>query len=287
MGLVFLGSMNEPDMCIMPESKNTTEIWHSCIKEAGAVILKIIYGYSAQTSQVDPLIDLVERTMDKLSRAIVPLSWTVDVVPALKYVPEGFPGASFKKKARQLNKTIQDTVDVPYSFVRRRMATGNYRPSYVSKLVQQCSANSPAFQLSSDDEHVHTLRSFILAMVLFPAVQRRAQEETDCVVGDGSLPQFEDREKLPYIDAVVKEALRWSPVIPMGIPHVMAEERIYKNYIIQKGSILLPASGIWIREMNQILRQSHSAMDAEYVLAGTLPTRASSYTSSRYYMFSV
>ena len=55
-------------------------------------------------------------------------------------------------------------------------------------------------------------------MVLYPEVQRRAQEQLDAVVGRDRLPTFEDIEALPYIQAVVKEMLRWHPVTPLGEP---------------------------------------------------------------------
>lgn len=41
-----------------------------------------------------------------------------------------------------------------------------------------------------------------------PDVQRRAQEEIDRVVGTDRLPSFEDKQDLPYIEAVYKECLR-------------------------------------------------------------------------------
>ena len=50
--------------------------------------------------------------------------------------------------------------------------------------------------------------TFFLAMVLYPEVQSRAQEEIDRVVGPDRLPEFKDREDLPYVDAVYKECLR-------------------------------------------------------------------------------
>lgn len=45
-------------------------------------------------------------------------------------------------------------------------------------------------------------------MVMYPTVQKAAQEEIDFVVGLDRLPTYKDRAKLPYITAVVKEALR-------------------------------------------------------------------------------
>ena len=46
-------------------------------------------------------------------------------------------------------------------------------------------------------------------MVLYPEVQKRAQDELDQVVGVDVLPTFDDRLNLPYINAIVKETLRY------------------------------------------------------------------------------
>lgn len=99
-------------------------------------------------------------------------------------------------------------------------------------------------------------------MMLNPGVQRRAQAELDTVVGTSRLPTIEDRPKLPYIDAVVKEALRWNPVVPLGMnscirscilckcpyrfvgfPHVPAQDDVYRNYLFPKGAVVMP--NIW------------------------------------------
>ena len=53
------------------------------------------------------------------------------------------------------------------------------------------------------------LSSFVLAMILHPEVQIKAQEELDRVIGHGRLPEFADRKSLPYINAIVKEILRY------------------------------------------------------------------------------
>ncbi|KAJ6552210.1 hypothetical protein DFH09DRAFT_925352, partial [Mycena vulgaris] len=43
-----------------------------------------------------------------------------------------------------------------------------------------------------------------------------AQREIDAVVGHDRLPNFEDKDSLPYIRAIIKETLRWRPVSPLG-----------------------------------------------------------------------
>lgn len=80
-------------------------------------------------------------------------------------------------------------------------------------------------------------------MMLHPEVQRKAQEEIDRVVGTERLPGVADREKLPYIDAIVNEVLRWNPVAPMGLPHMTTEDDVCEGCLIPKGALLLP--NIW------------------------------------------
>ena len=63
---------------------------------------------------------------------------------------------------------------------------------------------------------VATLAAFILAILLHPEVQTSAQQELDKVLGEGDLPTFNDEPSLPYITALVKEVLRYSPAIPLG-----------------------------------------------------------------------
>lgn len=50
--------------------------------------------------------------------------------------------------------------------------------------------------------------TFILAMLKYPEIQRKAQAEVDSVVGPDRLPDFSDMAHLPYLSAVLKEALR-------------------------------------------------------------------------------
>jgi cytochrome P450 len=63
---------------------------------------------------------------------------------------------------------------------------------------------------------VSSLSSFFLAMALYPQVQERAQKELDSVLVPGVMPTFEDRPRLPYIEAITREVLRWHPVAPQG-----------------------------------------------------------------------
>lgn len=54
-------------------------------------------------------------------------------------------------------------------------------------------------------------------MVLYPEVQVKAQAEIDKVIGSTRLPYFEDRPSLQYIEAILRELLRWNPTLPLGM----------------------------------------------------------------------
>lgn len=74
-------------------------------------------------------------------------------------------------------------------------------------------------------------------MATHPSVQIRAQQELGNVVGTDRLPTLKDRDqkRLPYIEAIYREVLRWMPPLPMTTPHVAQVEDDWKGWKIPKG----------------------------------------------------
>ncbi|ROW06201.1 hypothetical protein VMCG_04577 [Cytospora schulzeri] len=66
----------------------------------------------------------------------------------------------------------------------------------------------------------------------------KAQRCLDDVVGRDRLPDFDDRPRLPYIDAIVEEVLRWRPIGTTGVPHLTKVEDRYEGRRIPAGSIV-------------------------------------------------
>jgi len=86
------------------------------------------------------------------------------------------------------------------------------------------------------------MKFFFVAMLLYPDIQQKAQDELDSVIGRDRLPTFEDRPRLPFIDAVCKEILRWRPVTPLALPHAAMKDDIYDGFFIPKGAVVIPNS---------------------------------------------
>ncbi|KAE8158642.1 cytochrome P450 [Aspergillus tamarii] len=221
--------------------------------EAGAMILKIAYGYNIEPKGRDPLIDLANESVD-----IFAGTWLVDTISLFKYIPTWFPGAEFKRRDYAWRKTLLTTIEKPYQLVKQQMHRGSYPPSYLASLLEQGDGKLNAEEefvskwtagilyLGGADTVLPTVSSlscFFLAMALYPEAQRKAQEEIDRILGPNRLPTLDDRHKLPYIDAMVKETFRWHPVGPMGVPYSVTEDEVYAVYLIPKGALILP--NIW------------------------------------------
>lgn len=78
---------------------------------------------------------------------------------------------------------------------------------------------------------------------MYPDVQRKAQQELDDVLMGTRLPEFDDKRSLPYIDAVVKEVLRWHPLLPLAVAHTSLADDVFEGYFIPAGSIVF--GNVW------------------------------------------
>jgi hypothetical protein len=59
----------------------------SLFREAGAIILKIAYGYTVEAHNRDPLVHISNPALDQFSKAGTPGAWLVDMIPACKLCP--------------------------------------------------------------------------------------------------------------------------------------------------------------------------------------------------------
>lgn len=90
-------------------------------------------------------------------------------------------------------------------------------------------------------------------MVLNPSVQEQVQAKLDAVLGPTTspafrLPTFDNSPNLPYIEAMLKESLRWMPIAPMGIPHAAMHEDVYCGWRIPKGTIVVANAWAILRD---------------------------------------
>ncbi|KAF9007491.1 cytochrome P450, partial [Cyathus striatus] len=174
---------------------------------SGYSLVKTIYGVDIESSS-DPIVVAAEEAVDYGLNALAPGNFLVDFFPFLQYIPGWIPGTGWKKYATQGRKWCDQMADIPFERTLAKMTVG-------------------------------TIHNFILAMVLHPEVQSKAQAEIDNIVGNDKLPTVSDRESLPYVNSVIKEVMRWLLVMPIAVPHRLLQDDIYNGHFIPQGSMVL------------------------------------------------
>ncbi|KAF9261893.1 cytochrome P450 [Marasmius fiardii PR-910] len=222
---------------------------------SGGIILEVVYGYHIQDDN-DPYVQLADNAMEAAREAGIPGSFLVDYIPLLKHLPAWFPGASFKSKAEMWTRASDQLRNDPWAIVKQSMVDGTAVPSFCSRHLEKF-GNLPSTSgddseieeaikncagqafLAGADTTVSAILSFILAMTLNPQIQVLAQKELDNVVGSSKLPDFSDRDNLPYINAIYAETLRWIPVAPLALAHAAVNDDNYEGFLIPGGSTVI------------------------------------------------
>ncbi|KAI0644245.1 cytochrome P450 [Trametes meyenii] len=221
-------------------------------------MMRIVYGIHL-TDRNDQYFHMAETIVEVGSRMSTPGSFLVEICPPLQYVPSWLPGTSFTGKRlaaiwRAQTRAYRDTLfeagkaalydrGVVEPLISKVLKTNNeFVPATVSlsETEEVCrGAAATAYAGGADTTHA-AIHVFLFAMASHPEAQTRAQAELDSIVGRDRLPGLHDRDSLPYLNALVKEVLRWHVISPIGVPHRSIEEDVYDGYLIPAGSLIIP-----------------------------------------------
>lgn len=234
---------------------NAPEQWETLLRRfATAVVLGIGFGITIKDDK-DPFIQMAVDASYALGHGGAPGGTVVDFFPILKHFPNWLARSWSLKFARDWRWAIRQIHDAPFAAVRKDIEQDCAPASLIKTLLNQREAllekgeteelttedikgAAGAVYAAGQDTTWSTLVVFVLNMVLHPEIQDKAQAMLDEVVGNDRLPTFEDRSRLPYIDFIVQETLRWCPVSPVGVPHRSIEDDEYKGMLIPKGSFV-------------------------------------------------
>ncbi|NXG09556.1 CP2J2 protein, partial [Sakesphorus luctuosus] len=67
----------------------------------------------------------------------------------------------------------------------------------------------------------------------------RVQAEIDAVIGQARQPVLEDRNNMPYTNAVIHEVQRKANIIPFNVPRMAVKDTTVDGFFIPKGTILM------------------------------------------------
>ncbi|KAJ7249131.1 cytochrome P450 [Mycena haematopus] len=225
------------------------------------VVSQIVAGHRIYSDD-DPYMQTTQALRESLGRTGIPGSTALDFLPVCTYLPAWFPGFRFGAIARECRPRLQRLYELPLQAVKDEMAmisiqqeTGVAKPSFMLTHLEQMrdtqeSQNYDDIKWAAAGMFGSTIWStvtvFVLAMLLHPEYQLKAQAEIDTVVGKSRLPDFDDREHLPLVECIMQETLRFvrkttlctdiSANCEPGVPHRLMEDDVYRGMFLPAGS---------------------------------------------------
>lgn len=219
----------------------------------GSIVISLTYGEEMWNDFGKELVDWDNEIMGNISVAFSKF-WMVDVFNFLRFIPSWMPGAYFKKmgiRTAHLNRLVRAK---PYARVLELYESGKLGHCLAADLLDEFGPSEElqdtlaALYLAGSETTINLLVSFIHAMFLHPHVADKVYAEIEQVTGGVQPLQIGDKEKLPYTEAVYKEALRWRPVAPVGLPHVSNKEDTINGYYIPQGTMISQNFGFMLSD---------------------------------------
>lgn len=221
----------------MLASDNTfSDIFH---RYSSSLIYALAYGRRLPLGTEEE-VKAIDQVMENFLYAARIGTWVVDALPVLNYLPNIL--APWKRYANTLHE-FESKLQI--NNVTRGQQTPSWNWSKQVKDMKESKGMSTkelAYDIgiiyeAGSDTTTMALEVFTLAMVLYPEVMRKAQRELDTVIE--GYPSFTDKDSLPYVDAIIKEVLRWRPVSAGGIPHAVIQDDTYIGFHIPKGATVV------------------------------------------------
>ncbi|KAK3328214.1 cytochrome P450 [Cercophora scortea] len=225
-----------------------------------AVVLGIAYGLDVD-GHSSPWIKLAEDSAEAVGKSGPPGSSIMDLWPSTRYLPEWLPFMERLRYAHTWRSAIQRITKLPFKasvrkmqnatpdrdvFVHNRLAihaenTQKGLPNDFN--IEDIKGAAATILIAGNDTTAATVTLLTLYLMQNPAVQRKAQDEIDRVVGRDRLPSWDDIPQLQYARLVLHETYRMNPLSPLGIPHASVADDVYDGMLIPKGTVVYP--NVW------------------------------------------
>ncbi|KAI0353714.1 cytochrome P450 [Trametes cingulata] len=214
-------------------------------------ILDWTLGYRAQSLDDTDLLYLSEKVSNNSTHMLAASTqlW-VEMFPFFKVLPVWAVGQKTASTIYQFKHELATLFVRTDEHIRHCLEKGG-PSSFMSNILKK--------KLSDEEKDVamyssasltaagfHTMISitttFFLAMMKYPEVQRKAQEEIDRIVGRHRLPTAADQASLPYTEALITEVMRWLPPVALS-SRSLKQDEWYDDMLFPAGCTIL--TNIW------------------------------------------
>ncbi|XP_078600500.1 steroid 17-alpha-hydroxylase/17,20 lyase-like [Branchiostoma floridae x Branchiostoma japonicum] len=213
----------------------------------GNVISSICFGkrFEPEDDEFRTIIGYNEGLVDTVGKDAL-----IDVFPWLAKLPN-----STVRKMKQCLKTRDNVLNNNIDEHRGSFKDGQPRDLVDALLKAQAEAAAEGGRKAQrylSDEHIlttvndvfgggmetstTTLRWILAFLLHHPEVQKRIQAEMQQVLCANDPVRLSDRERLPYLEATIREVLRMRPVAPLAIPHVAIRDSSVGDFDVPQGT---------------------------------------------------
>ncbi|CAO2626543.1 Cytochrome P450 2B19 [Lemmus lemmus] len=207
------------------------------------IICSIVFGerFDYKDHQFLRLLDLIYQTISLIS------SFSSQMFELYSGFLKFFPGTH-----RQIYKNLQEILDyIGHSVENHRETLDPNNPrdfidTYLIHMEKEKSNQHTEFHhqnltisvlslfFAGTETSSTTLRFGFLLLLKYPHVAEKVQKEIDQVIGSHRPPTLDDRTKMPYTEAVIREIQRFADITPLGVPHKVTKDTLFRGYLLPK-----------------------------------------------------
>ncbi|XP_077084603.1 vitamin D 25-hydroxylase [Siphateles boraxobius] len=191
---------------------------------------------------------MIEIFSENVELAASGWAFLYNAFPWMEYVPFG----KHQKLFRNANKVYNFLLQIINRFSQSRIPQSpqHYIDAYLDEMEQSATDKTTSFSqdnlifsvgeliIAGTETTTNCLRWAMLYMALYPRIQEKVQMEIDCVL-NGRPPALEDKQRMPYVEAVLHEILRLCNVVPLGIFRATSQDAVVRGYTIPKGTMVI------------------------------------------------
>ncbi|XP_030587496.1 cytochrome P450 2B4-like [Archocentrus centrarchus] len=214
---------------------------------ASNIICQVLFATRFEYS--DAIIKLIVQCFTENAKiANGPWAMLYDSLPFIRYLPLPAFRMAFKN-AETLENLVID-------FVREHKKTRvpgeprDFIDCYLDELEKRdgdgSSFSEERLHLYALDLHFagtdttsNTLLTGFLYLMNYPHIQERCQQEIDEVLEGKDQASFEDRQNMPYMQAVIHEIQRVANTVPLSVFHCTTGDTELMGYSIPKGTLVI------------------------------------------------
>nr|XP_056705328.1 cytochrome P450 2J2-like [Euleptes europaea] len=210
------------------------------------IICSITFGnrYEYHDSQFQKLLHLLDETISLQASIWIQV---YNVFPAImKYLPG--PHQTVITNWKQLKSFVKESIE-KHKADWSPSQTRDFIDAYLNEIAKEDAPASFSEEnllqstldlfLAGTETTSTTLRWALLYMAIYPEVQAKVQGEIDSVIGQSRLPATDDREHMPYTNAVIHEIQRKSNIVPLNVPRAISQDTTLAGFHLPKGTVFL------------------------------------------------